>query len=189
MVLFEKASNLAIKAHQGSTRKFCKTPYILHPFEVASIASRMTDSEEVLCAALLHDVVEDANVSLDYIKEEFTPYIATLVESETENKRKNIPSSETWKIRKQESIDSLSKVDDKGIKILWLSDKLSNMRSIAYDYSKIGDEIWQRFNQKDKKEHKWYYESVLKCVSELECYPAYREYESLIKYVFADKEV
>ncbi len=188
MELFDKAMDLAVTAHQGSTRKSSNTPYILHPAEVAAIASRMTDNLDVLCAALLHDVVEDANISLDYIEKEFNSYVAMLVSCETENKRKDLPSSQTWKIRKLESINDLAKITDKGAKIIWLADKLSNMRSIASVYAEIGDAVWNNFHQKDKDEQRWYYESVLENLTELSQYPAYQELKSLVYYVFDSKE-
>lgn len=188
MELFDKALDLATKAHQGSTRKSSNTPYILHPVEVAAIASRMTDNLDVLCAALLHDVVEDANISLDYIEKEFGSYVAMLVSCETENKRKDLPSSQTWKIRKLESINDLAKITDKGAKIIWLADKLSNMRSIAAVYAQIGDKVWNNFHQKDIGEQRWYYESVLENLTELSEYPAYQELKSLVYYVFNSKE-
>lgn len=188
MELFDKAMDLAVTAHQGSTRKSSNTPYILHPVEVAAIASRMTDNLDVLCAALLHDVVEDANISLEYIEKEFNSYVAMLVSCETENKRKDLPSSQTWKIRKLESLNDLAKISDKGAKIIWLADKLSNMRSIAAVYAQIGDEVWNNFHQKDKNEQRWYYESVLNNLTELSEYPAYQELKSLVYYVFNSKE-
>lgn len=188
MELFDKAMNLAVTAHQGSTRKSSNIPYILHPVEVAAIASRITDNYDVLCAALLHDVVEDANISLDYIEKEFNSYVAMLVSCETENKRKDLPSSQTWKIRKLESINELAEITDRGAKIIWLADKLSNMRSIASVYTQVGDAVWNNFHQKDKDEQRWYYESVLENLSELSEYPAYQELKSLIYYVFNSKE-
>lgn len=44
--------------------------------------------------------------------------------------------------------------------IITMSDKLSNMRALCQDYKNVGDELWQRFNQKDVKQHEWYYRSI-----------------------------
>ena len=70
--------------------------------------------------------------------------------------------------------------------MLTLGDKLSNIRSMYRDHLRLGDELWQRFNQKDKNEHRWYYESLAECLSDLSEYPAYREYTDLVAKVFAE---
>lgn len=182
--IFDKAVNFATKAHLGQTRKGSNTPYIEHPLEVADIARTMTSDEEVLSAAVLHDTVEDTDVSIDDIRKSFGSRVADLVMSDTENKRKGISAEKTWKIRKQETIDNLNKTSDVSKKILVLSDKLSNMRQLFRDYSLIGDEVWQRFHQKDKGEHEWYYKSILEATKDLEQYQAWHEYQSLIEAVF-----
>ncbi len=55
----EKARKLAEKYHEGETRKDDKTPYIEHPRDVAKMVSEMTEDEELICAAYLHDVIEN----------------------------------------------------------------------------------------------------------------------------------
>ena len=70
------------------------------------------------------------------------------------------------------------------MKMITLGDKLSNMRAIYRDYQTIGDELWQRFNQKDKNEHYWYYSSIAECISELSNYPVYKEYQELLEKTF-----
>ena len=66
--LLDRAIVFATKAHSGTLRKKDGIPYILHPMEVASIAGGITTDVEVLTAALLHDTVEDTDVTLDTIK-------------------------------------------------------------------------------------------------------------------------
>ena len=56
--MLEKAVIFAANAHKGQKRKGTSTPYIIHPMEVAVIASGMTDDIEIISAAVLHDVVE-----------------------------------------------------------------------------------------------------------------------------------
>ena len=68
--------------------------------------------------------------------------------------------------------------------MITLGDKLSNIRAIHRDYNIIGDELWQRFNQKDKKEHYWYYQGVADCLTELNVYQAYKEYVDLVEKTF-----
>ena len=55
----DRAVKFATKAHAGQFRKGTKRPYIVHPVEVGNIVSTMTEDEEVISAALLHDTIED----------------------------------------------------------------------------------------------------------------------------------
>ena len=90
----------------------------------------MTTDQEVIAAALLHDVVEDTHVTIDEIEEKFGKRVKELVLSETEDKRPNMPSSLSWRIRKEESLEVLKTTTDIGVLMIWLGDKLANIRSI-----------------------------------------------------------
>ena len=57
--ILDKAIVFAVKAHQGAERKGKGYPYIVHPMEAVSIAATMTNDQELLAAAALHDTVED----------------------------------------------------------------------------------------------------------------------------------
>ena len=129
MKQFDEAIKFAVDAHSGMQRRRESTPYILHPLEAATIAGTMTSDAQVLAAAVLHDTVEDTDVTIEDIEERFGPRVAMLVSSETENKRPGIPPRESWRIRKEESLRDLAEAADPGVAVLWLSDKLSNMRA------------------------------------------------------------
>lgn len=182
--MVEKAMIFASKAHSGMFRKGTKIPYIVHPMEAGAIAASITDNEEVISAAILHDVLEDTFVSAEEIEKEFGKEVLRLVKSDSENKREEFPPEETWKIRKQETIEYLKNIADKKEKAVVLADKLSNIRAICRDYERIGDELWNRFNQKDKNEHAWYYKSFAKALLELSETAAYREYCELTYKIF-----
>jgi myo-inositol-1(or 4)-monophosphatase len=184
MNALEKAIIFAVKAHEGQLRKD-GSPFILHPLEVAVNAGRITDDIDVMAAAVLHDTVEDTDVTAQDILENFGENIAAIVAGETENKRPEISASESWKIRKEESLRELKDSDIK-IKQLWLADKLANMRALYCDYDRIGDLVFARFNEKDPKEQRWYHETVLKYISELSYTEAYEEYMELFKKVFGE---
>ena len=51
-------------------------------------------------------------------------------------------------------------------KLICLGDKLSNLRELDEDYANLGDAVWERFNQKDKEMHAWYYRELLKILEE-----------------------
>ena len=186
--LFEKALGFALEAHRGQSRKRSNTPYLLHPMEAATIVATMTDDQEVIAAALLHDTVEDTDVTIEQIEENFGPRIKELVASETENKYPEKSSIETWKMRKEESIKVLKETDNINIKILWLGDKLSNMRSFYRLYREKGDSLWKRFHQEDPKEQKWYYTEIEDALSDLEGTAALQEYSVLLTMVFKNVE-
>lgn len=181
--VLDQALAFAIKAHEGQFRKGTQIPYILHPMEAASIVGTMTTDDEIIAAAALHDVVEDTETTVNDVIALFGSRVGSLVASESENKREDLPAESTWKIRKQETLDHL-KTAPIEVKMITLGDKLSNIRAIHRDYQAIGDELWQRFNQKDKREHYWYYSSIAQCISELDRFQAYKEYCELVDKTF-----
>ena len=182
--LLDNAIEYAIKAHAGQSRKAQGAPYILHPMEAAVIAGGLTGDEEVLAAAVLHDVVEDTEATLTQIEKTFGSRVAFLVASETEDKRRGTPPEESWKVRKEESVAALRKTTDEGVKIVWLADKLSNIRSIRAGVKEEGPSFFEHFNQKDPKMHEWYYREILDALSSLSGSAAYEEFGRLIDEVF-----
>ena len=188
MELVSEAIAFAVKAHDGMRRKKSEAPYILHPMEAAVIVGSMTDDQSLIAAAALHDVVEDAGISLTEIEEKFGKRVKELVASETEDKRADLPPSDTWRIRKEESLTVLKNTDDIGVLTVWLGDKLANMRSIYRDWRAEGDAIWRRFNQKDANEQAWYYNSIVRLTERLSHTSAWLEYKTLTELVFGKGE-
>lgn len=178
--ILEKAISFTMQAHQGLPRKGTQTPYILHALEAAAIVSSMTNDVEVMAAAVLHDVLEDTAITEEQLRFEFGNRITDYVCAESENKREGQPAAESWRIRKQETIDKLHRETRIEVKMIALGDKLSNIRAINWDFQKIGDELWNRFNQKDKTQILWYYRSVADAIRELSQFPAWRELDTLI---------
>ena len=156
----EEAIIYATIMHQGKTRKLGDSPYILHPLEVAQILSTMTDDEDIITAGILHDIVEDTDGTLPEIEKRFGERVAKLVASETELKYPEKDPKETWKQRKEDSLLMLRNNQDIGVKMLWLADKLANIRSLAGAYSAKGEKIWETLNQKDPERQHWYYQSI-----------------------------
>ena len=181
--VLNKAIEFATKVHEGQVRKGTTIPYILHPLESATIVGTMTTDDEIIAGAVLHDVVEDTDTTVEQVEMLFGKRVAELVASESEDKRENLPAQSTWKVRKQETLDHLKSATI-DVKMITLGDKLSNIRAIYRDYTTIGDELWERFNQKDKNEHYWYYLGIADCLIELKDYHAYKEYCKLIDKTF-----
>ena len=188
MELVSEAIAFAVKAHDGMRRKKSSAPYILHPMEAAVIVGTMTDDQNLIAAACLHDVVEDAGVTLREIEEKFGARVRELVESETEDKRADLPPETTWRIRKEESLNVLKNTDDIAVLMVWLGDKLANMRAIYRDFKVEGAQMWQRFNQKDVNQQAWYYRSIVKLTERLSGTSAWLEYKTLTELVFGKGE-
>ncbi len=177
--MIQRAADFAAKAHAGALRKGSNMPYIVHPKEVAAIVAVMTTDPEVIAAAYLHDVIEDTSVSYEELVENFGRRVADLVLAESEDK------SRTWMERKQATIDQL-RVARRENKLIAFGDKLSNLRSTAGDYLAFGDAIWEKFRQKDKAMHAWYYRKVYESFGDFAEYPFYMEYRLLLEFVFGD---
>ena len=184
MELVSEAIAFAVKAHDGMRRKKNESPYILHPMEAAVIVGTMSNDQNLIAAAALHDVVEDADISIEEIEEKFGKRVRELVESETEDKRADLPPSDTWRIRKEESLGVLKNTDDTAVLMVWIGDKLANMRSIYRDWKIEGDAMWQRFNQKDVNQQAWYYRSIIDLTERLSNTSAWLEYKTLTELVF-----
>lgn len=182
--ILNKAIVFATNVHSGQFRKSTDIPYILHPLEAAAIVGTMTTDDEILAAAVLHDVVEDTDTTVEQVLELFGDRVARLVASESENKREDLPAESTWKIRKAETLQHL-KTAPTEVKMITLGDKLSNIRAIYRDHVSLGDEVWNRFNQKDPNQHHWYYQSIADCMPELSNFEAYKEYVELIQKTFS----
>ena len=182
--ILDRAIRFATDAHAGQLRKMADTPYILHPMEVASIIATMTKDVEVMAAGMLHDTIEDCHVPADVIREQFGPRVYALVMSETEDKLPGLSPSGSWLTRKQDSLLVLENTPFPEVKILWLADKLSNIRSFVREHERRGDAMYELLNQKDPAMHAWYYRSVAKAMPELSDTDAYREYTSLVEKLF-----
>lgn len=85
--MIDEAIEFASKAHEGQFRKGTRRPYIVHPVEVAEIVATMTADEEIICAAVLHDTIEDCKeVTEEILKLRFGERVASIVAQESEDK-------------------------------------------------------------------------------------------------------
>jgi len=181
--ILDRAIIFAVRAHTGTERRGKGFPYIVHPMEAVEIVATMTKDQELLAATALHDTLEDTNITLDQLRDEFGDRIASLVASESDTMPKGMSEEESWHTRKQAAIDRLARASHDA-KIVALGDKLSNMRAIARDYAEQGDALWSLFHAKDPKDHAWHYRGLAASLSELSDTFAYKEFEALINQVF-----
>ena len=182
--LFDKALKFAADAHSGTERRGKGFPYIIHPMEAVAIVATITSDPELLAAAVLHDTVEDTDVTFEELRNEFGERVATLVQHETAP----LPGDAPWRIRKQAQIDLLASAP-RDSKIVAIGDKLSNLRAIAGDFKQIGDELWKRFSAPNGKEDvEWYYRQLGAALSDLEGTLPYNEYLSLLEGTFGGEK-
>ena len=183
--LLDRAIVFAVRAHAGTERRGKGFPYIVHPMEAVEIVATMTSDQELLAAAVLHDTVEDTDVTIEQIQAEFGERVASFVAAESDEPHQSLDSVENWRARKQAAIDRLA-CASRDTKIVALGDKLSNMRAIARDYALQGDKLWNLFHSKEPKDHEWHYRGLADALSELRDTVAYKEFEHLINQVFGE---
>ena len=182
--LLDKAMHFAIDAHANTERRGKGFPYIVHPMEAVEIVATITPDQELLAAAVLHDTVEDTDVTVEQIRAQFGDRIAKLVDAESDQFTEGVSEVDSWRGHKQAAIDRLAAASHDA-KIVAMGDKLSNMRAIARDYAQIGDELWNRFHAPNgKSDHEWHYRGLAQSLAELSDTFAYQEFIALIDKTF-----
>ncbi len=182
MDLLFKAVDFAQKVHFGQYRKARKVPYIVHPLGVMEILSLYTDDEELLAAAILHDVVEDTPTTVSDIYKNFGSRVAFLVNAVSEQDKKD-----SWENRKREALHSLSSVKEEEILMLSCADKLHNLRSIEEDRNMLGEKIWDRF-KRGKEQQAWFFSSCARIYTRFNPNnPLFKEYEKAVNNLFFPK--
>ena len=176
----QQARDFAENAHKGQYRKNAHIPYITHPIRVAARLESIDVSDELICAAYLHDVVEDTPYEIEDIINQFGASVARLVAAHTEDK------SKSWQERKQHTINVIRDAE-KEVKYLIVADRLDNLLDLEKDLQQIGEHIWENFNAPYEKQQ-WYNEEIAKHMHtglEKEEIPTFfNEFEQAIKRVF-----
>ena len=127
--LIERAFQYAQRSHEGQLRKSGE-PYIIHPLHVAYIVASLGLDTQTICAALLHDVVEDTEVTYEDIEKDFTEEIAQIVEGVT--KLSNL--FKTAEEKQAENYKKMFIAMEKDIRVilLKLADRLHNISTLEY---------------------------------------------------------
>lgn len=181
----KKALKYMENAHRGQLRKGTDLPYTTHTRTAGEIACSMTDDEDVIIAALLHDTIEDAGKTEKKLTAKFGKRVAGIVAAESE-KKEDSEGLRDWAARKEETISEITSCDKEDVLIVCLADKLANMRAIKEDYLACGEELWKRFNMQDPAKQGWYYSSLCRALGEkLGEYNAWKELDTLVTDVFS----
>ncbi|MFZ0432011.1 MAG: bifunctional (p)ppGpp synthetase/guanosine-3',5'-bis(diphosphate) 3'-pyrophosphohydrolase [Candidatus Acidiferrales bacterium] len=128
--LLRRAYDFAAKQHHSQTR-LSGEPYLSHPVEVAHLLADMKLDVTSLCAALLHDVVEDTKIPIETISTHFGGDVARLVEGATKISRLDLLAPEA---RQAENVRKmlLAMVNDVRVVMVKLADRLHNMRTLEF---------------------------------------------------------
>ena len=128
--LLRRAYEFAAEQHKTQTRRSGE-PFLSHPLEVAHLLADIKLDVTSLCAALLHDVVEDTKIPVEKIAEQFGPDVARLVEGVTKISKLDLVAPED---RQAENVRKmlLAMVNDVRVVMVKLADRLHNMRTLEY---------------------------------------------------------
>jgi (p)ppGpp synthase/HD superfamily hydrolase len=158
---FDAALAFAACAHRHQVRKGTGepgVPYIVHPVQVATILLRHGFAEPLVIAALLHDTVEDCEVSLSEIEARFGVDVAGLVAAVSELKTDEGGARRPWRVRKQEQLDHLAQGGAQ-VAALKCADALHNASSTLSELARDGQAVWSRFNA-SASDTVWYYGEI-----------------------------
>lgn len=127
-------------AHEGQVRNGSGgMPYIEHPVRVAALLDEQGYGEEVLAAALLHDVIEDSDTTLGELHEKFGGEVAGMVGAMTDDE-----SIDSYRERKAEHRERLAAADGRAMAI-YGADKLTNVSTLSAAYAEEGDAVRDEF--------------------------------------------
>ncbi|HSX02789.1 MAG TPA: bifunctional (p)ppGpp synthetase/guanosine-3',5'-bis(diphosphate) 3'-pyrophosphohydrolase [Candidatus Saccharimonadia bacterium] len=131
-----RAFKVAEVAHTGQLRSSGE-PYLVHPVTVASIVAEWGLDHEAIMAALLHDVVEDTDITLEQLAVDFGPKVAELVDGVTKLKLRRLPGLAEDSARREASTENLRKLllataKDYRVIMVKLADRLHNLRTLEH---------------------------------------------------------
>jgi (p)ppGpp synthase/HD superfamily hydrolase len=135
-VIILKALEFARKAHEGQLRKYTDEPYIFHPVNVGFILTTITDDKDIISAGILHDVIEDTNMTGQDIFNSFGVRITKFVLDVTDVSK---PSDGNRKTRKAIDCEHLAKgePESKTIKLADIIDNASSIRKYDPSFAKV----------------------------------------------------
>lgn len=171
-LLLDKAVRLAVHGHATQVRKDDNSPYIVHPVMVALLLTKHGFSDQVVAAALTHDLLEDTPMTFEQLKTELGDEVAIIVQTVTND------DTLSWEDKKLAYIESV-RLGSEGAKAVATADKIHNAESLLAAHARLGSELWTHFNAgRDKKI--WFEEKMLEMLKASWDHPLVDEYETLV---------
>lgn len=148
-----QAIEFAAAAHRGQYRKGTRLPYIMHPLNAARCLLEAGCEDELVAAAILHDVLEDTETTIEELYAAFGPRIAELVISVSEPEE-----LVAWEDCKAHTLEAL-RTSSLDVLYVAIADKLDNIQSIRQSVGENGELTWKRF-RRGRDQQRWYYETL-----------------------------
>lgn len=158
----QKAINTSARLHRAHIRIGLDLPYIVHPYSVAVIISQYTTDEDVVCAGLLHDILEDAEgYSYDNLEADFGRKVAQIVKGVTERRTffEDGTIAESWHERKYDYLKNLERASQESL-LVCAADTTHNIQSLLQTHYLLGDTAWGSFHA-SMEEKLGFYENVI----------------------------
>lgn len=155
---FEAALAFANSSHYGQRRKGSGAPYVTHVLAVASTVGEYGGDEDQAIAALLHDVLEDTDVTEAQLAQRYGERVAAIVRHCSDTVTRPKPP---WRERKERHL-AKTRTAPPEVKLVLAADKLHNACSIVRDLHRgsVGPQVWGRFRA-DRADVLWYFRAML----------------------------
>ena len=175
---FDEALVFASELHREQRRKGSDVPYVAHLLGVAAIAIEHGATEDEAIAALLHDAVEDQGgaATREKIRARFGDAVVAIVDGCTDS---DVTPKPPWRARKERYIAHV-RTAPHSVRLVSMSDKVHNVRSVIADYRVLGEEVWKRFRGGGRDGTLWYYRALVDVFRESDASPLALELERVV---------
>ena len=177
--MVQDAIRFARQTHAGRFRKGTGRTVIHHALAAADIVLNIRPEESLIAAALLRDAVEEGDITLQELAEQFGFRVANIVAAQSDD------VSLSWVERKRKKLKELEKASEE-VKIVVLGNELSNLRDLAADFAKMGDEIWNQVCPVGREWLGWYYIGLRRSLFSLAYLFYYQEFSVLVTGLFEE---
>jgi (p)ppGpp synthase/HD superfamily hydrolase len=173
--ILETATRIAVRAHATQKRKEGDLPYVSHPFMVALKLAKYDFPDEIIAAALVHDVLEDTDFGEENLRNAVGEEVFEIVKAVTNN------DALSWDEKKLQYIETVRNGPE-GAKAVSTADKVHNMESLLIAYGEQGPKIWEHFSS-GKEKKIWFEEAMLAMLRETWIHPLVDEYAALLEHL------
>ena len=160
----EEAVKFLFKAFKGSRNKYTNLEKALHSILVGLTIKEIYQSEDIVVAAYLHNIINDTQYGYEDIEEIFGSIVADIVAEVSEDW--SLPK---WLERKKEFLNRIRRYSDINVLNIIVADKLQELLSYKELFSSKGDKLWSSMNNSSKSEIAWLYREVYNIALEKGC--------------------